>query len=419
MSDSAPTFTLGSFACELYGIEDAAKLGAPQIAFDVLTGPLADDVGQGPAYVKDARQMNFALRLAGVASASETKRENCVRKLFNLEIELGKATNTLTIVRRDSTVATVYDVLGSAYPEAGFTVVWDRGGVMRVDVTLTVKSWAKGTVLLQNLCSAQATPSTVDVTVAGSVPTPLTLIAQRGFSGSGLQTLIAARVGASAVIGDMLMLAMSSSCPNWSAYTATSGYVTASDNARIVTSTTYRAMYWTALPVGRYALYAKCRVQTGGKGWLAQSRSSNDPSTASVAVTDTDWRFVRLGDYASDGYTALRIVGRCRESANGLLLDWVLAIPLTYGSPLYFHCTSLEVTNLSVPVTPLGSVLTTSAGVHRSARRYVSGSPIEAVGTCRLVIAACDAAGTLRQPSLTLSEQHTPRYVHWVPTTES
>lgn len=413
----APTFTLGSLALELYVDDDATKLGAPQREYGTVGNALCDDVEQTLDYVKEFREQTYPVRIVGIASLSESKRENCVRQLHNLDVELGKKTNTLVITRRGSSVETVYQVVRGDYPEAGFTVVWDRGGVMRLDVTLTVRSWALGAAQLRTLCAAQETPSVVDLTVPGSVPTPLELLATRGFSGSGLQTLIIGRIPTTFDLEDLLLLSLDSSCPGWDAFTASSGYVEGAGNVRVCTSTSYRAMYWdAALPVGRYSLFVRARVQTGGRGWLAQSRSSNDPSAAPVALSDTDWRFVRLGDYASDGYTVPRIVGKCREAENGILVDWLLAVPLDLGSPFFFHCTSHAVASVTSEWRETTMQLT--SGATRSARRYVSGPGVKCVGASRLLVAACDANGNLRRPSVSLGATLTPRYVHWVPTTE-
>lgn len=411
---SVPTFTLGSLTLEIY--DDEIDLGTPPVDFGVVSSPLSREPAQTMRTVTGFRKQTWPVRLAGVASLDESKRENAVRKLHNLNIELRKAMNTLMITRRGSAVETVYQVAGNEYAKADFGRLADRGGVTRGLVTLTVRPWSEGATLTQTIATSLETPNVVDLTVAGEEPTPLTLEATRAFSGSGLQTFVAARIPTTFGLADLLMLAMDASAPNWDAYTATSGYVSASDNTLICTDTGWRAMYWDALPVGRYALYAKTRVQTGGRGWLAQSRASNDPSAAPVAVSDSDWRFVRVGDYASDGYTALRLVGKCREAANGILVDWLLPVPLDYGSPLFFHNATSAVAR--VTSMELDSTMQLTTGPTRSARRYVSGPGVCAVGAARLLVAACDANGDLRRPSVTLAETHTPLYAHFVPTPE-
>lgn len=411
-----PTFTLGSLTLELYDSGDI-DLGTPTVNFGVVSNPLSREPAQTMRTVTEFRRQTWPVRLAGVTSLDESKRENAVRQLHNLNVELRKATNTLVITRRGSAVETVYQVAGNEYAKAQLNKLADRGGVTFVLVTLTVRPWAEGATLTQTIATSLETPNVVDLTVPGEEPTPLTTEATRAFSGSGLQSLIVARIPVTFDLEDLLRLAMDASAPNWDLVTGSWGYHSGSDNLRLCTSEIWRAMYWPALPVGRYKLYLRCRVQPGGRGWLAQSRASNDPSAAPVALADDDWRFACLGDYASDGYTALRIVGKVREAANGLLVDWLFPVPLDYGSPLHFHCAASAVQR--VTSMELDTTMQLTTGGTRSARRYVSGPGICVVGAARLAVLACDADGSLRRPGVTLSETHTPLYAHFVPTPEA
>ena len=60
-----------------------------------------------------------------------------------------------------------------------------------------------------------------------------------------------------------------------------------------------------------------------------------------------------------------------------------------------------------------------TSGAWRAAGRYVSGSGLEGVGDVRLLVAAIDADGSLRRPSVSLDAEYTPLYDHWVPTPEA
>ena len=135
-----------------------------------------------------------------------------------------------------------------------------------------------------------------------------------------------------------------------------------------------------------------------------------------ITLTDNDWRFVSLGDYASDGYTALRIVGKCREAAKGILVDWLLPFPLDYGSPFYFHCTANSLQRVTSRWLDAQMQLTT--GAWRSARRYVYGPGLLGVDSVRLLVAACDANGAIRRPSVSLAADYSPLYTHWIPKPE-
>lgn len=410
-----PVVTLGSLTASLVH-EPTPDWGTPAREFGLVSGPLTRKPAQTLDHVSAQRQVQFTLKIVGVASLSESAADNKARQVHAWEIEVGKASNTLTYVGAERTTESLYRVVKNPpFPQPS-DFLYEYGNEALIPIVLNVEPWVEGTPLTQVLATVQDTPGVVDFTVPGSVPTPLVLTATRGFSGSGLQTLVMARIPASFDLNDVLLLSKDAAAPNWDAYTASSGYTNASDNTLKCTDTEYRAQWWWALPVGRYKIYAKTRVQTGGRGWLAQSRAANDPSAAPVAVSDTDWRFVDLGDYASDGVTALRIVGKCREADNGILTDWILAVPLDYGSPFYFHCTALAVA--TVISRELITDLTLTTGGTRCARRYVSGPGLTAVGATRLLVAACDANGNLRRSPLSLSATLTPLYEHHVPTPE-
>lgn len=411
------TFTLGGLSLQLY--DEEPDLGAPPQDVGTVAGPLSREPADTLAYVSGWREQTWPVRLKGTATTEENARENAVRLAHNLSLELAKGANALVITRRGSSVSNTWRVQRNQVPRVPFTRIFDKGGIVYVPVTLTVAPWVEGAPVTQVLASSLETPNVVDFTVAGSRPAELKLTATRGFYGSGLQTFMAALIPDSFDLEDLLLLAMNAGETNWGDYTATSGYVNASNNVKICTDTTYRALWWSdqVLPVGRYGLVAKARVQTGGKGWLAQARTLNVQATPAVPLTDNDWRLVRLGDYASDGYTSPRIVGKCREAENGILVDWVLPVPLALGSPFYFHCTAAAVAKVVSEWLETTMQLTT--GAWRSGRRYASGPGLEGVGDCRLLVAAIDANGALRRPAVTLSEAHVPLFDHWVPTPEA
>ncbi len=411
------TFTLGSLTLQLY--DDEPDLGAPQQDFGTVAGPLSREPADTMSYVTGWREQTWPVRLRGVTSLEENARECAVRLQHNLSVELAKGANTLVITRRGSSVANTWRVARNQVPRVPFTRIFDKGGILYVPVTLSVAPWVEGESVSRTIATEADTPATVDFTVSGSRPAELKLTATRGFTGSGLQTFMAALIPPDVELADIFMLAKTATGPNWGTYTATSGHETGDDNVRICTDTTYRALYWPGKvqPVGRYSYVARCRIQTGGKGWLAQARETNIQATPAVALTDNDWRFLRLGDWASDGYTPPRIVGKCREAANGILVDWVLAVPLDLGSPFYFHCTAAEVAK--VVSEWLDTSMQLSSGAWRSARRYASGPGLEGVGACRLLVAAIDANGALRRPDVTLELEHTPLFDHWVPTPEA
>lgn len=394
-----------------------ADLGAAKLEFGVVGNALTREPAQTLEYIADTRAASLYVLIEGEASREESAADNKVRRIHNLAVEVAKATNTLTILGARRSTTTTYRVLKNQPFPQPFNWLFDRGNTALIPLTLNLRPWTEGAESMVALASNLETPNTIDVTIAGERPAELELLATRGFSTSGLQTLIVGAVPATFDLEDMLFLANDANAPNWSAYTATSGYVNASNNTLRCTETFYRAMYWGALPVGRYALFAKTRVQTGGKGWLAQARAGNDQSAASICVTDTDWRFVRLGDYASDGHTGLRIVGKVREAAHGILVDWVLAVPLDLGSPFYFHCTAHAVN--AVRAGWIETELQVTGGGWRSARRYVQGAGISAVGAVRLVVAACDANGALRRPETELAATYTPLHSNWVPKPEA
>lgn len=410
------TITLGSVTLDV--IVDGSDIGAPEHDFGLVTNPLSRRPVQTLGYVSGQRQWRGIAKIEGVASLDETAAENKVRQAHNLAVEVAKPENVLTVVGADRTTTTVFRVRRND----AFTFPWDNlyeyGDEAHIPLVLNVDPWTEGESVSATLATEIETPNVVDFTVAGSRPAELKLTATRGFTGSGLQTFMAALIPPDVDLTDILLLAKTATGPNWDRYTATSGYETGDDNTRICTDTDFRALYWPGkvLPVGRYSYVAKCRIQTGGKGWLAQARETNVQATPAVAITDNHWRFLRLGDWASDGYTAPRIVGKCREAANGILVDWVLAVPLDLGSPLYFHCTAAEVAKVVSEWLETSMQLTT--GAWRSARRYTSGPGLEGVGACRLLVAAIDANGAMRRPDVTLALEHTPLYDHWVPTPE-
>lgn len=408
------TITLG--AITLKALVEGSDIGSARYDFGTVSSPLTSRPEQTLGYVSEQRQWSGVVKIEGVASLDESAADNKVRQAHNLALEVAKSENVLTITGANRTTPTVFRVRRNDPLSFPWDYLYEYGDEALLPLVLNVDPWSEGASVTQTIATSLATPNVIDLDVDGEEPTPLDLTVTRGFAGSGLQTLIVGRIPADVDLADMLHLAMDSSAPNWDAYTATSGYVNDDNNVLVNDTTTWRAMYWDALPAGRYALYAKTRVRTGGKGWLAQSRSSNDQSAASVSLADNDWRFVKLGDYASDGYTALRIIGKCREANKGILVDWLLAVPLTYGSPFYFHCTTLAVTSLTT--TWLEASLQTTGGANRSARRYVSGPGVKALGAARLVIAACDANGAIRQPSVSASETHVPRFTHWIPAPE-
>lgn len=411
------TITLGSVTLDV--IVEGSDIGTPEHDFGLVTNPLSRRPVQTLGYVSGQRQWRGIAKIEGVASLEESAADNKVRQAHNLAVEVAKPENVLTVVGADRTTTTVFRVRRND----AFTFPWgdlyEYGDEAHIPLVLNVDPWTEGESVSQILATEIETPNVVDFTVAGSRPAELKLTATRGFTGSGLQTFMAALIPPDVDLADILLLAKTATGPNWDRYTATSGYETGDDNTRICTDTTYRALYWPGKvqPVGRYSLVAKCRIQTGGKGWLAQSRESNLQATPAVALTDNDWRFVRLGDWASDGYTAPRIVGKCREAENGILVDWVLAVPLALGSPLYFHCTAAEVAK--VVSEWLETSMQLASGAWRSARRYTSGPGLEGVGDCRLLVAAIDANGALRRPDVTLELEHTPLFDHWVPTPEA
>jgi len=391
--------------------------GAPSRELGESSNPLAFEPVQTTDTVSSLRAQKFSVLISGVESAGESAADNKVRQIRNLAVEVAKDENTLVVqgARRDIPV-TFQVKKNPPFPQP-YTWRFDRGHQAVIPIELRTRPWGEGpAVTAQQVATALETPNVVDVTIDGEVPTTVDLEATRGFTGSGLQTLVVGRVDPAVELADVLHLAMDATAPNWDPYTATSGYVNASDNTRICTDTRYRAMYWPALPVGRYKLFTKCRVQRGGKGWLAQSRASNNPSAAPITLTDNDWRFVSLGDYASDGYTALRIVGKCREAANGILVDWLLPFPLDYGSPFYFHCTANSLQRVTSRWLDAQMQLTT--GAWRSARRYVYGPGLLGVDNVRLLVAACDANGSIRRPSVSLAADYSPLYTHWIPKPE-
>ena len=368
-------------------------------------------------YVSEQRQWRGIAKLEGVASLDESAADNKVRQGHNLAIEVAKPENVLTVTNAARTTETVFRVRRNDAFAFPWGDLFESGDEAHIPLVLNVDPWTEGAAVTQTLATELDTPDVVDFTIAGSRPAELKLTATRGFA-AGLQTFMAALIPATFDLEDILLLAKTATGPNWDRYTATSGYESGDDNVRICTDTTYRALYWPGKvqPVGRYSYVAKTRIQTGGKGWLAQARESNVQATPAVALTDNDWRFLRLGDWASDGYTPPRIVGKCREAANGILVDWVLAVPLDLGSPFYFHCTAAEVAK--VVSEWLDTSMQLSSGAWRSARRYASGPGLEGVGDCRLLVAAIDANGAMRRPDVTLELEHTPLYDHWVPRSE-
>lgn len=411
------TITLGSITVDC--IVEGSDIGAPVFDFGLTTGPLSRRPAQTLGYVRDQRQWRGIAKIEGVASAEESAADNKVRQLHNLGIEVAKPENVLTIVGANRTTETVFRVRRNDAVAILWDELYEYGDEAHVPLVLNVDPWTEGESVSATLAADLETPNVIDFTISGSRPAELKLTATRGFTGSGLQTFMAALIPDTFDLEDLLLLAMDAGETNWDDYTATSGYVNDDDNVKICTDTTFRALWWSeqVLPVGRYSLVAKARVQTGGKGWLAQARTAGVQATPSVALTDNDWRLVRLGDYASDGYTSPRIVGKCREAENGILVDWVLPVPLDLGSPFYFHCTAAEVAK--VVSEWLETTMQTTSGAWRSARRYASGPGLEGVGDCRLLVAAIDANGALRRPDVTLELEHTPLYDHWVTTPEA
>jgi hypothetical protein len=413
----AGTFTLGDLTLELY--DEEPSLGSPVQEFGTVSGPLSREPADTLRFVSEWREQTWPVRLKGVASLSENARECAVRLQHNLSVELAKGANTLVVTRRGSDVENTWRVHRSQVPAVPFTRIFDKGGIAYVPVTLKVSPWVEAAPVTQILCSSLPTPDVVDFSVAGSRPAELELTITRAFTGGGLQTFLAALIPPEFELEDLLFLAKGSESPNWGKYTATAGYESGDDNVQRCIWTSYKAMTWPdsrALPVGRYGLFSKCRIQSGGKGWLAQSRSGDEQSSSSVVVKDNDWDFVFIGDWASDGCTPPRIVGKSREADNGIILDWILAVPLGLGSPFYFHCTSLSVDSLSISW--LDTVLETTSGDSRSARRWVRGSGLEGVGDLRMLIAAANSNGDGRRPKVSIGETHTPLYDHWVPNTE-
>lgn len=411
------TITLGSITVDC--IVEGSDIGAPVFDFGLTTGPLSRRPAQTLGYVRDQRQWRGIAKIEGVASAEESAADNKVRQLHNLGIEVAKPENVLTIVGANRTTETVFRVRRNDAVAILWDELYEYGDEAHVPLVLNVDPWTEGESVSATLAADLETPNVVDFTISGSRPAELKLTATRGFAGSGLQTFMAALIPPDVDLADILLLAKTATGPNWDRYTATSGYETGDDNTRICTDTTYRALYWPGKvqPVGRYSYVAKTRVQTGGRGWLAQARETNIQATPAVALTDNDWRFLRLGDWASDGYTPPRIVGKCREAGNGILVDWVLAVPLDLGSPFYFHCTAAAVAK--VVSEWLTTTMQLTSGAWRAAGRYASGPGLEGVGDCRLLVAAIDANGALRRPDVTLELEHTPLYDHWVPTPEA
>jgi hypothetical protein len=409
------TFTLGSLTLTLY--DDEPDLGTPDRALGVESNALSDEPVQTTDYVSAFRDQTYPVRIVGVASIDESANDNVVRQLHNLTLELAKATNTLVLARRGSATPTTYQVVKNARPTAPFSIIFDRGNVLKVAVTLTVRPWAIGDAVTQTLATAAETPFLADVTIDGQEPAPLSLTITRAFSGPGLFQAQIARVPSDAVLDDYLRLAMDAAAPGWDVYTATFGYASGADNTRLCTSQTWKAMTWDVLPVGRYRLVARCRAQVGGLGYLAQARSGVLPCSTVVTVTPGGyWNLYSIGDYASDGLTPLRIVGKSRESAHGLLIDWLVAVPLLYGTPTTFACAAPAVN--AVEIGWLDSRLWTTDGQELSARRYVAGAGVKALGAARLLVMASEVVEHVRRPPVTVAATWTPRYTHWVPTPE-
>jgi len=216
-----------------------------------------------------------------------------------------------------------------------------------------------------------------------------------------------------------MRLAKDAAAPAWDAFTGSHGWASGADNLRLCVSQTWRAMTWDVLPAGRYRLVARCRAQSGGRGYLAQARISNLPCAPVTTVTDIGyWHLYSLGDYASDGRTALRIVGKSRESAHGLLVDWLMAVPLDHGTPTTFVCAAPSID--SVTLGWLEATMQASAGwgTTLAARRYVSGSGLKVLGAARLLVMAGEVDEHLPRPPVTVQATWTPRFTHWVPTPE-
>ena len=411
--------TLGSFSCPAT-IDSKQSQGAPPRDLPVVTNPLADMPVQVTDAMKDFRAFTFVAKIVGLESLDESAADNKVRQIHNLMNEVAKDSNTLTVVGVGRSMVTAFQVVKSV----PFTPPWDElyefGDEALVPVTLNLRPWSIDTPVTQVLGSSMDTPTLVALNIDGEAPTPITMAVTRAFTGSGLQSLLLACVPASATLSDLLMLAKNTTgSPGWANYTASWGYASGSNNVQIVTSTDWKALYWLPLPAGLYGLWAKVRVQAGGKGWLAQSKITDAPSTASVTVNDNDWDFFNLGAFASDGYSPFSIVGKVREAANGMILDWVLAVPLDYGSAFEFFCSQHSVAAITVPWLDGPTIQFTSGPAIVSARRYCSGPGLRGVGAVQVLMAACDQAGSGRRPAVSASATWTPRYTHWIPTPEA
>jgi hypothetical protein len=411
----ASTFTLGSLTLTLY--DDEPDLGTPDRALGVESNALSDEPVQTTDYVSAFRTQTYPVRIVGVASIDESANDNVVRQLHNLTLELAKETNTLVLLRRGSSTPTTYQVVKNARPVVPFSIIFDRGNVLKVAVTLTVRPWAIGDAVSQVLATAADTPFLADVTVDGEEPAPLTLTITRAFSDRGLFEAQVAHVPGDAVLADYHRLAKDAATSGWANYTATYGYASGANNTRMCTSESWQTMTWDVLPVGRYRLVVRARVVAGGLGYLAQARSGALPCAAVVNVPDSGyWHLYNLGDYASDGRTALRVVGKVRESAHGLVFDWLMAVPLLYGTPTTFQCAAPAVH--AVEIGWLDARLWTTAGAELSARRYVSGAGVKALGVSRLLVMASEVVEARARPPVTVAAAWTPRYTHWVPTPE-
>jgi hypothetical protein len=412
-----PTITLGNLTLE-YIDDPVPDSGVPGRDLGSSSNPLSDQPAQTTDATKE-RQQQYTVRIVGVASQSESAADNKVRQIHNLALEVMKDSNTLVDTGANRSVSVTYQVLKNPPFPLPRDYLYEYGDEARIPLTLNVRPWAVGTPVTATLASNVATPSLVSATILGEVPTPLTLTLTRGFTGSGMNGARIAVVPASTSLSDLMFFAKDASGSWWDLATASSAYTSGSNNVRdLHDSETWRKLTWNrALPASAngYLLVGRARVDSGDTGYLAQCRLADSPAVPSappVKIKADNLALFDLGHYFSDGYSPFRICGKATTAANRLRLDWILAIPLGLWSPWAF--TSNVHTAVYVTQGPDDCLMYTAAGL-QSARRYVSGPAVKAVGAVKLLVIAQDSAGSPRQPTATLAATYTPRYLHWIP----
>ena len=129
----SPTAVLGTFSIDA---QWPLTFTPPARTITVSSNALATDPVQVNDYISDFGVINITAIIKGTASEGETAADHVVRQITNLNTEIAKDTNTLTVTWGDSVAATAYTIYKSPPPTIAYDAPFGRADVAFVTFEL-------------------------------------------------------------------------------------------------------------------------------------------------------------------------------------------------------------------------------------------------------------------------------------------